>query len=232
MGWDKDRPVGAQPFKAGDDAIRENFEYIETALAPWMEFGPGSANDGRPKAPVGALPGSPKQGYYALNPTIPGLLYRDASANRALYGIPVGVVTLWTGSVTAIPDGWWQCCSYHATLAPKGAAGLTKNGVVVPDFGASFLVGLDPAESDYDSVGETGGSPDHVVTEANIEQFDATPASQVQTGIANTNVTVSGGTPVDSASTPANILVGTVGATPIDHRPPFYVACYIVFCAV
>jgi len=56
MAWSKNRPVGGNPVSAGDDVIRENFEYIEDTLGSAKSLG----------ASLDAFDGSGHTGYVIL----------------------------------------------------------------------------------------------------------------------------------------------------------------------
>jgi microcystin-dependent protein len=66
------------------------------------------------------------------------------ATNFVGYGtIPLGGIIMWSG--TAIPDGWALC------------DGQTSNGYTTPDLRGKFVVGYNSSDSDYSSIGRTGG---------------------------------------------------------------------------
>lgn len=60
--------------------------------------------------------------------------------------IPIHGIALWSGSVASIPAGWALC------------DGRTVNGKTTPDLRGKFIAGYDPSISDYNTIGNTGGT--------------------------------------------------------------------------
>ncbi|MCM1031549.1 MAG: hypothetical protein NC410_08955 [Oscillibacter sp.] len=76
--------------------------------------------------------------------------------------IPAGVITMWSGSVEDIPTGWKLC----------DGSGVLSNGSRVPDLRGRFIVGYDPSDEDYNSIGKKGGEKKHVLTEEELASHD------------------------------------------------------------
>ena len=66
------------------------------------------------------------------------------SSSTATSSIPAGIITMWSGAINAIPDGWALCNGENGT----------------PDLRDRFIVG---AGNDY-VVGGTGGSSEVTLT--------------------------------------------------------------------
>ena len=78
----------------------------------------------------------------ATNLVVEGSVRAGTSGSFAGYGtIPVGGIIMWSGSASAVPDGWKLCDGEDGTPNLKGR----------------FIVGYDPSDSDYNTVGKTGG---------------------------------------------------------------------------
>ena len=78
----------------------------------------------------------------AANLVVEGSVRAGTSGSFAGYGtIPVGGIIMWSGSASAVPDGWKLCDGEDGTPNLKGR----------------FIVGYDPSDSDYNTVGKTGG---------------------------------------------------------------------------
>ncbi len=66
--------------------------------------------------------------------------------------IPRGVIVMWSGSVATIPTGWALCDGTNGT----------------PDLRGSFIVGYDPADTDYNVIGSRGGEKRHVLSKSEM----------------------------------------------------------------
>lgn len=69
------------------------------------------------------------------------------------YSMPVGVITMWSGLITAIPKGWALC---------DGSTKRDRNGnsVALPDLRGKFMIG---AGGTY-TIGSTGGNESQTIT--------------------------------------------------------------------
>lgn len=105
---------------------------------------------------------------------------------------PVGTIMPYVGSTA--PTGWLLCdgASYSSTSYPKlsalcgtkfgtASAGLFK----VPDLKGRSIVGLDSSQSEYDSIGKTGGAKSVTLTVSNLPAHNhtATISGQTLTGL-------------------------------------------------
>jgi hypothetical protein len=62
------------------------------------------------------------------------------------YGtVPIGGIIMWSGNPAVLPDGWELC---------DGGSGR-------PDLRGRFIAGYDPADTDYDAIGDVGGNATH-----------------------------------------------------------------------
>ena len=146
----------------------------------------------------------------------------DLSAALATVGVPSGIITMWSGAVTAIPPGWLLCDGENGT----------------PDLRDRFLVG---AGNTY-AAGDTGGAdavtPTGTATATTLT-IAQMPTHGHQSISANTGtVVVVGGAMAGSAvmsisQSSQNIGGGwshdhglTIDA--IDTRPPYYALAYIM----
>lgn len=66
--------------------------------------------------------------------------------------IPIGAIIMWDGAPSTIPAGWFLCNGLNDT----------------PDLQSKFVVGYDPTNTDYSTVGNIGGSSAQVLTEAQL----------------------------------------------------------------
>ena len=110
---------------------------------------------------------------------------------------PVGVIAMWSGSASTIPDGW-QLCNGGS---PNTTELQSVVGSTVPDLRDKFIVG---AGNSY-SVGSTGGSADSIVVE------HAHAGSEHSHGINTSfNISASGTTSTDDVPH-THPIAGTVG---------------------
>ena len=110
---------------------------------------------------------------------------------------PVGVISMWAGSTSSIPDGWQLCDGGSAATSELQSI----VGSTVPDLRDKFIVG---AGNTY-SVGNTGGSPNAVVVEHS--HTGESHAHGINTSF---NINASGTTSIDDVPH-THPIAGTVG---------------------
>jgi microcystin-dependent protein len=110
---------------------------------------------------------------------------------------PVGVISMWAGSTSSIPDGWQLCDGGSAATSELQSV----VGSTVPDLRDKFIVG---AGNSY-SVGSTGGSADSILVE------HAHAGGEHSHGINTSfNISASGTTSTDDVPH-THPIAGTVG---------------------
>lgn len=127
--------------------------------------------------------------------------------------IPAGVVVMWSGSPTAIPDGWALCDGTQNT----------------PDLRGRFVVGYNRDDADYNGIGKTAGSKTVTLTTANLPAHthkamkrgdDHNLDHSGTYGVLETNLVEANG---------IDIGLGSTGdGQAFDVRPPYYVLAYIM----
>jgi len=124
-------------------------------------------------------------------------------------GVPEGVISMWSGSISDIPDGWTLC---------DGTDGA-------PDLTNRFVVG---AGDEY-SVDDTGGEKEVQLTEDEMPEHSH---GYHDSGSGNSSarnssaITSSGGHSGDSWS---NSNIGDAGGGEShENRPPYYALAYIM----
>ena len=137
-------------------------------------------------------------------------------------GVPSGVITMWSGAVTAIPTGWLLCDGENGT----------------PDLRDRFLVG---AGNTY-AAGDTGGA-DAVTPTGTVANTTLTIAQMPSHGHTYTATGVGTGAGLGTTSSPYPIVSNTAntgaaggggahdhGLTldAIDTRPPYYALAFIM----
>lgn len=134
---------------------------------------------------------------------------------------PKGGIILWSGSASAIPDGWALC---------NGANGT-------PDLRGRFVVGFDPGDADYNNPGNRGGEKRHTLGEGEMpkhtHQYVADDSAQSADSIAKqvrwTEKAYDCLSVNDNGSSQRVYkTTETGGGGAHENRPPYYTLCYIM----
>ena len=167
----------------------------------------------------------------------------------ALAPSPIGITSLWGGSVTGIPASYILCdgAAYNRTIyfklfAAIGTTHGTGDGATtfnVPNMSKKVVAGYDSdvTDTDYHTVAAIGGSNTKTLTVANM------PAHTHNSGVGDdgTSVFIYGGTATDvpglavnnvaitaGAPTMQSLTSSTGGSTPFDNRNAYIVIPYII----
>ena len=135
------------------------------------------------------------------------------------YGVvPLRSILMWSGSATDVPDGWALC------------NGQTVNDIKTPDLRGRFLVGYDPQDGDYDTVGETGGEKTHTLTESEMPAHRHNNRCHTMGYTAKFNSDEEVVTYDGHASNGIRNIIGetTGGNQAHENRPPYYTICFIM----
>jgi hypothetical protein len=119
-------------------------------------------------------------------------------------GIPSGVICMWSGASTEIPDSWALCDGTNGT----------------PDLRDRFIVG---AGSSY-SVGDTGGR--NTVTLTTSEMPKHTHVVYSANGGSSTSKGFSAAITTYTVASVATSSAGSGDAH--ENRPPYYALCFIM----
>jgi len=157
------------------------------------------------------------QSLEATSLVVNGNITASTSGSLSGYGVtPIGGIIMWSGSPSKIPDGWALC------------DGQTANGRTTPNLKGRFIVGYDPGDSDYNSVGNRGGEKRHTLTVAEMpshthnmkfKSYDLAASWKDQRNF----YTVSKGT---EDQTKTSESAG--GGQSHENRPPYYALCFIM----
>ena len=147
---------------------------------------------------------------FDTNVTVAGNVAVDPPATLAGFGtVPVGAIILWSGSASAVPDGWALC------------DGGVHSGHATPDMQMRFVVG---AGRDYTNKA-TGGEAFHQLTIAEMpshhHDYDYYVDDKGYWGLAEKSDGYWKNT--TSARTDP-----TGGDQAHENRPPYYALCYIM----
>ncbi|WP_282784738.1 phage tail protein [Phaeodactylibacter xiamenensis] len=102
-------------------------------------------------------------------------------SNAGLLGLSIGTVMLFAGDDTTVPNGWLLCDStaydttaYSALYSLIGSAyGTAPAGKFrVPDLRGRGPMGFDPNQTEFETLGKTGGSNTHTLTLSELPAHD------------------------------------------------------------
>lgn len=130
------------------------------------------------------------------------MIFNPAFGGGGGGGIPSGIITMWSGAASAIPDGWVLCDGSNGT----------------PDLRGKFALG----SSDKYAVGATGGEETHTLTvsEMPAHSHGGVIIERSSTGSAHSYRAspsyITGSTDISGASRAHN------------NMPPYYTLCYIM----
>ncbi|MFW6129924.1 MAG: phage baseplate protein [Atribacterota bacterium] len=124
------------------------------------------------------------------------------------YMVPPGFIGMWSGPVNEIPEGWALCDGTNGT----------------PDLSGRFVVGYDSGDTDYDTVGNTGGEKMHTLTVSEMPSH--THDMKIYNFKQGTNDTYNLDYVGNSDSNKPTENTG--GDQPHENRPPYYVLCFIM----
>ncbi len=152
----------------------------------------------------------------------------DGIANHL---VPKGVINMWSGSVDDIPLGWQLCDGTDGT----------------PDLRGRFIVGYSDTDSDYGTIGATGGEKLHTLTIDEMPSHNHGGTLTSSNAGAHTHTLIytygsgtsrgstsgsTGGTAATTSSAGAHTHTVTLKAQganqPHENRPPYYVLAYIM----
>lgn len=159
--------------------------------------------------------------------------------------VPVGNINPFGGSQA--PDGWLLCdgTTYSSAKYPELAAvlGVTSAQFVVPDLRGRFLVGLDPYDLYFNTLGEPNAAyqgakqRQFTLTEGNIPQHyhtfwadDGLPTVNGTVAGQNNNYDCTSRTDINTAKLYKTSTYGYVSpdAITVKTLPPYYVVNYII----
>ena len=137
---------------------------------------------------------------------------------RDAYGtLPTGSIVIWSGAANKVPDGWALC------------DGTTNNGVVTPNLAGRFVVGWSDTDSDYSTVGNTGGEKKHQL------KVDELPSHSHSYSFKGADLTLSWkdnnnfyNQSEHYGNNNTKYTDNAGGDQPHENRPPYYALCYII----
>lgn len=147
---------------------------------------------------------------------------------------PIGVIKLWSGN--NVPEDYVLCNGGQVSIAEypelyeaigdKYNTSSTKAGYIsVPDLSGRFVVGVDYGDSDYSSIGNTGGEKKHQLTISEMPSHTHSYNKiRIETHEWGDNANDRPHPFYDSGA-----QTGSAGGNqPHENRPPYYVLAYIM----
>lgn len=196
-------------IEESEDVNANGMTFERARIRRYAKFGTGTGANYLPWAAFNPLPTNQQ-----LNIDKATTEYVDTElAKIGGTTIPAGVVVMWSGSPTAIPDGWALCDGTQNT----------------PDLRGRFVVGYNRDDADYNGIGKASGSKTVTLTTANIPAHthkamkrgdDHNLDHSGTYGVLETNLVEANG---------IDIGLGSTGdGQAFDVRPPYYVLAYIM----
>ncbi len=169
--------------------------------------------------------------------SIPWTSFKRVESILSLQGriLPAGTnPQLFTGAVGSIPAGWQLCDGTNGT----------------PDLRGRFIVGLHPADTDYNAIGKTGGEKTVTLSLAQMPSHSHTGSTNTAgshthttTGYAKVDESTRDGggqrTAADEGNSPPTGSAGAHSHTLTtnsqgsgqahENRPPYYTLAYIIY---
>lgn len=132
---------------------------------------------------------------------------------------PKGAIVMWSGAINDIPEGWALC---------DGTNGR-------PNLSGRFIVGYDPNDKDYKTIGNDGGEKEVTLTAEKCAMPSHTHSVSVNAIIDN-DLDGPGESRVDGnnsgrfrkVSKSYTTSSASTTAKPHENRPPYYVLAYII----
>jgi len=132
--------------------------------------------------------------------------------------IAQGSVMMWSGAVGSIPSGWVLCDGVlHA-----------PTGYTPPDLRGRFIVGYDPADAEYDAIGDVGGEKTHVLSVSEMPSHNhggVTGSGASADAISGINDGGQFGKATDTSH--VHSIPSQGGGAAHENRPPYYTLAYI-----
>lgn len=129
---------------------------------------------------------------------------------ETLRGIPAGIITMWSGSTSAIPAGWFLCNGENGT----------------PNLSGQFIVGYSINDPEYNQIGKIGGFKEVSLTADQNGEHEHEYEVYATGSADNGRYTNKSNTDSDRNTVLKTAKSGKGQAH--ENRPPFYVLAYII----
>ena len=154
--------------------------------------------------------------FKARNPGYGRIVSVDDNGNLDSFEFPKGLIVMWSGDISKIPDGWALCNGTQGT----------------PDLRGRFIIGTNPNNNRnstfmVNEMGSTGGSEKHTLTIDEMPSHDHMWAFGCDT---NGGAGINGARDGYQSNNPCpwGKTSKTGGGQPHNNMPPYYVLAYII----
>ena len=128
--------------------------------------------------------------------------------------VPVGTIQIFAG--TSVPSGWLICdgSSFVAATYPRlySAIGVTYGGTstnpLLPNLKGRVVVGRDSSQTEFDTLGETGGEKTHLLTTAEMPTHTHTQDAHTHSDPGHSHSASSAGETQEHTHGPGNLTGG------------------------
>ena len=110
----------------------------------------------------------------------------------------------------------------------NGNNGVPVNGVVIPDLRKFFLVGYDPNDTDYNTIGKTGGLKEVLLTGSQSGVQPHTHDIPSYTGTVDGTGSQQGIKPTGTTKLKTSLSDAKPALSAHENRPPYYTVAYII----
>lgn len=146
--------------------------------------------------------------------------------------VPVGMISMWSGAIDEIPARWALCNGENGT----------------PNLSGRFIVGYNPADADYNAIGNTGGEKEVTLTVNQMPSHNhggTTSTNGAHTHSYDWENTLGVGSEgaengessfttktTSSAGNHNHTISSQGGGQAHENRPPYYTLAYIIYTGI
>lgn len=222
--------ISGTPYRFAGGQKREKVTVVETKIDR-MEFGKTY-----PEARITRIVTFSDVGAYNWSDFVQVLSNRQLEDKyNSIKGEPVGVMYMWPGTTSTIPDKYLSCDGsemliddypelYDVIGTSYGGNGTTN--FRLPDLRGRFVAGYDNSRNDYNAMGETGGEEKHTLT---IEEMPPHSHEYERHAIGSIDLgRYSFASNHDNAVNDKFNTTSVGGGAGHENRPPYIVLGYII----
>lgn len=154
---------------------------------------------------------------------------------KTIKGEPVGVMYMWPGPTSSIPDKYMLCDGRELLrddypelfdIIDTTYGTTSANNFKLPDLRGRFVAGYDNAQNDYNAMGETGGEEKHTLTIDEIPSHSHKYERYAIGSVDRGRYSFQGNHDNDANDSFDTSTVG--GGASHENRPPYIVLAHII----